>query len=86
MISKRGTPEYQAWLDMRRLNDYDVQKVDSEWLTSFDAFLRDVGPRPEAGYSLLRLDRSQPFNKSNVFWASPAERRQYKWQKLKTAS
>jgi hypothetical protein len=39
-----------------------------EWRTSYDTFLRDMGPRPH-GYSLDRKDNNGNYEPSNCQWS-----------------
>ncbi len=75
-----GTTEYQIWVDMRRRchkpNRPDYKNyggrgitVCDEWRESFEAFYRDMGPRPP-GRTLDRLNNSGPYNKNNCVWAT----------------
>lgn len=40
-----------------------------EW-DNFDAFLRDMGPRPSRAHRIKRLDPSKPFGPGNCQWHS----------------
>ena len=40
-----------------------------EWLTSFDAFLGDVGLRPRGDLTLDRIDTNDGYRPGNVRWA-----------------
>lgn len=42
--------------------------VCDEWRDSFEAFYRDMGPRPD-GCTLDRLNNSGPYSKQNCVWA-----------------
>lgn len=73
--------EYIAWLSMKT-RCYNVSHptyagygargitVCDEWRYSFEAFLKDVGPRPDGDYSLERLDNAKGYTKENCVWAS----------------
>ena len=43
-----------------------------EWEASFAAFLKDMGPRPSAEYTLERKDNSKGYSKENCYWATKA--------------
>lgn len=79
-INKSETPEYTSWESMKqRCNNPNNKhyknyggrgiKVCEEW-NIFDKFLLDMGPRPEKGYSLDRIDVNGDYNKENCKWSS----------------
>jgi len=75
-----GTPEYQAWQDMKR-RCYDKKRksfksygargiiVCDRWLNSFDNFINDLGERPSNEYSLDRIDNNGNYEPSNCKWS-----------------
>lgn len=74
-------PEYEVWRMMRRRcsdasrPDYPVYggrgiRVSAEWQRSFEAFLRDVGPRPSAKHQLDRIDPDGDYAAGNVRWVT----------------
>ena len=78
------TPEYCAWLAMkcRCYNpNYEYYQnyggrgitVCSEWLHSFETFLENIGLRPEAGYSIDRINNNGNYEPNNVKWSTAKE-------------
>ncbi len=47
--------------------------VCAEWLASFEAFLQHVGPRPNARFSIERIDTNLGYAPGNVKWATMRE-------------
>jgi len=79
-----GTPEYQAWIDLRRrcneptVKNYHLYggrgiRVCPEWDTSFVSFLRHVGPRPTPEHSIHRIENDGHYEPGNVKWATREE-------------
>lgn len=74
-----GTPEYIAWHSMkvRCLNPHCHNyhryggrgiTIHPGWIDDFEAFFRDVGPRPSKQYSLGRIDNNGNYVPGNVEW------------------
>lgn len=75
------TPEYRAWNSMQqrcynpKRRGYDNYggrgiTVCDEWLASFEAFFRDVGPRPSPEHSIDRINSDGNYEPGNVRWAT----------------
>lgn len=78
------SPEYRVWSSMIQRCENPKRacfpryggvgvSVCARWRASFDAFLSDVGPRPQ-GQTLDRFpDRKGNYEPGNVRWATPRE-------------
>jgi hypothetical protein len=81
---KCGTPEYQAWCAIKTRcenqnqvswDDYGGRgiRMCQRWAESFEAFLEDMGPKPDGDYSLDRLDVDGGYCPENCKWSSRKE-------------
>jgi hypothetical protein len=78
---RKVPPEYRAWAEMKK-RCYNPKAgnfagyggrgitVCDEWRDSFEAFYRDMGPRPSPKHSLHRKDNDGPYAPWNCVWAT----------------
>jgi hypothetical protein len=80
---------YRSWRAMKNrvLNsnaaDYPYYggrgiKVHEEWARDFEAFLRDMGPRPSRSHSIDRIDVGGHYEPGNCRWATASEQQRNK--------
>ncbi len=81
---KTGTTEYVIWKSIKQRTSnpnnsgyrlYGARGItmSKEWSDSFEAFYKDMGPRPTSSHSVERKDNSVGYEKSNCRWATPKE-------------
>lgn len=80
----RHLPEYNIWRGMLdrcyntetaaypRYGGRGIAMYD-EWKESFEAFYRDMGPRPSTDHSIDRKDNDKGYSKDNCRWATSEE-------------
>jgi hypothetical protein len=79
-----NTPTYRIWKAMRErcssprnigFASYGGRgiRVCERWNTSFEAFLEDMGERPNANHSIDRIDTNGHYEPSNCRWSSNVE-------------
>lgn len=82
-LSKSKTVEYRVWSRMKErclnkkhsgFKSYGGRGINicSEWINSFDNFIRDMGNRPP-GLQLDRIDNNKEYSKENCKWSTPKQ-------------
>lgn len=86
---KNRTSEYRAWQGMVDRCEYPQTSsyphyggrgiaICAEWRRSFEAFFRDVGPRPTPQHSIDRIDVNGNYEPGNVRWATATDQQRNK--------
>lgn len=81
-----GSPEYRSWKAMksRCCNPHHTHAawygdrgitVCEEWQNSFEAFFRDMGPKPSPAHTLDRRKNERGYEPGNCRWATKREQR-----------
>lgn len=87
MVSSHGlsnTKAHRAWQRMKQIcyntKDRSFGKyggsgitVCADWLTSFDAFFRDMGAPPNPKHKMALLEGAKEFNKDACYWKPPSD-------------
>lgn len=83
-VTKHGlssTPEHRVWRGIKercynpkneRYSDYGQRGItmSDEWRDNFEAFYRDMGPRPSPDHSIDRIENDKGYYKGNCRWAT----------------
>ena len=81
---KSSLPEYSSWAGMKQ-RCYNKNApfykyyggrgiiICDEWLHSFEAFYKHIGPRPTPNHSVDRIDNDGNYAPGNVRWATHSE-------------
>lgn len=75
-----SSPEYKIWAGIKKrcytttYKEFHLYggrgiRMSREWKTSFEAFYKDMGPRPSQQHSIERKDNNAGYNKANCVWA-----------------
>ena len=64
MLTRCRNPRWKRWYADRGIT------VCARWRESFDAFLADMGTRPNAAHSLDRIDNDRGYEPGNCRWAT----------------
>jgi len=79
-----ATPEYKVWVGMKRRCENPKAanypryggrgiRVCQRWLDSFEAFLDDMGKRPDGNHQIGRIDTTKGYEPGNCRWVTVGE-------------
>ena len=80
----KNSSEYSSWAAMKT-RCYNLKQIGyrlwggrgitvcSEWLNSYEQFLKDMGRKPNKSYSLDRIDNDKGYSKDNCRWSTRHE-------------
>jgi hypothetical protein len=70
---KRDPDTFRVWYNLatRKYSKYYLNRpIDQELYDSYNAFLKEVGPRPSRQHSLDRINNNLGYCKGNIRWAT----------------
>jgi hypothetical protein len=94
---RNHSPEYDCWRNMKArclnpgktsFNYYGGRgiQVCDRWLSSFENFYADMGPKPTPQHSIDRIDPDGDYGPSNCRWATKSEQSRNQRRNLRTSA
>ena len=65
-----GSNLFRRWLALKRRHK---ENMVSQWLDSYDCFIKDVGDCPQKGMRLIRKNYNEPLGPNNFYWGNKKE-------------